>query len=423
MPHGNITRNLNNEGNMSGTLTIQPTAGSGVSDVLVNGESVVRDHKAHVNIEVEQTVTEGQKIASIEVNGNNTYILIPEIKIYDDATGDLISTSDAMQAPAVELSVTLEPQQAGTGDPSPDNVRPISGWDEVDVVDDAVYGGNVNWNQIVNDFNTPSRTIQGITRTFVTDGEKKGVKISGTATATDSYTVAFAFNTTSHKYFVTLGNVTLPTGCALNGSGDKATSIISNGAVPQIYIRITANTSINVTVYPQVVDLTQLFGETKANEIYAMEQAEAGSGVAYFKSLFYKDYYPYNSGEITNVSAVNGDTDKYSTYNIQLGSTCYGGELDVKSGVLKVTDGYIASYNGETLPSTWISDRDVYAPNTSPTTGAEVVYKLATPQEIQLTPTEVTLLRGINNIWSDGEVYAKWRVDVEMLLQSIIDNR
>lgn len=101
-----------------------------------------------------------------------------------------------------------------------------------------------------------------------------------------------------------------------------------------------------------------------------------------------------------NVSPTQ-DAEDGTTYIIQLGSTYYGGELDVKSGVLKVTDGYIASYNGETLPSTWMSDRDVYAPNTSPTTGAEVVYKLATPQEIQLTPTQVMSLLGNNNIWSD----------------------
>ena len=75
------------------------------------------------------------------------------------------------------------------------------------------------------------------------------------------------------------------------------------------------------------------------------------------------------------------------------------------SGVLTITDGYISSYNGETLPSTWISDRDVYAEGTTPTTGAEVCYKLATPQTYQLTPTEVKSLLGVNNIFADtGEV-------------------
>lgn len=54
--------------------------------------------------------------------------------------------------------VTLEPKQAGTGDPSPENVRPISGWDSVKVtvsneseshdyditLPETIYGGTVD---------------------------------------------------------------------------------------------------------------------------------------------------------------------------------------------------------------------------------------------------------------------------------------
>jgi hypothetical protein len=94
-----------------------------------------------------------------------------------------------------------------------------------------------------------------------------------------------------------------------------------------------------------------------------------------------------------------------NVYTLDLDGTRYGGSLDVVSGVLTVTHGYIASYNGETLPSTWISDRDVYAEGTTPTIGAEVCYELATPTTIQLTPTAVSSLLGQNNLWADtGDV-------------------
>ena len=79
----------------------------------------------------------------------------------------------------------------------------------------------------------------------------------------------------------------------------------------------------------------------------------------------------------------------------------YGGYVDLVSGELTVTDGYIASYNGETLPSTWISDRDTYAEGTSPTTGAEVVYKLANPQTYQNDGNQIKSLLGNNNSWCD----------------------
>ena len=85
--------------------------------------------------------------------------------------------------------------------------------------------------------------------------------------------------------------------------------------------------------------------------------------------------------------------------------TVYGGTLDVTTGNLTVTHGNIASYSGETLPGRWISSMDVYSAGGTPTTGAQVVYELATTQTYQLTPTEVTTLLGDNTIWADtGDV-------------------
>ena len=67
---------------------------------------------------------------------------------------------------------------------------------------------------------------------------------------------------------------------------------------------------------------------------------------------------------------------------------------------LIVTHGYIASYAGETLPGAWISDRDVYAADTLPTTGAQVVYELAPAdyQTYQLTAAQLATLGGSNTI-------------------------
>lgn len=126
-------------------------------------------------------------------------------------------------------------------------------------------------------------------------------------------------------------------------------------------------------------------GETYNTTVYP--QLELGSTAT--------DYEPYGN-----------------TYTTALGRTIYGGSLDVVSGVLTVTHGNIASYNGETLPSTWISDRDVYASGTTPTTGAQVVYELAEPQTYQLTPQQIDLLLGTNHLWSDGEISVVWHKDL-----------
>ena len=312
---------------------------------------------------------------------NDVVYEIVSSKVYGEAEASLITLTDASAAPAEELKVAIEPQQAGTGDPSPENVRPISGWDEVNVT-------RCGKNLIPYPYSSTTMTLNGITFTDIGDGT---IKVDGTATApTDFYLSADnSLKLPIGSYIITCEN--FPSNCYFvfgEGGGlpykniwgsmmPFSFSVTENSTIKFCRARISSGTTLsNAIIKPMI----RLASETATT------------------------YEPYQG----------------TTYTIQLGSTCYGGELDVKSGVLKVTDGYIASYNGETLPSTWISDRDVYAPNTSPTTGAEVVYKLATPQEIQLTPTEVTLLLGINNIWADsGDTYIKYKRDLNIFLNEL----
>ena len=77
------------------------------------------------------------------------------------------------------------------------------------------------------------------------------------------------------------------------------------------------------------------------------------------------------------------------------------------TGVGSKTWGYIASYNGESLPGEWISDRDVYASGTTPTTGAQVAYKLATPDPFQATGNQaLPAVSGLNTVYTDADSLA-----------------
>lgn len=105
----------------------------------------------------------------------------------------------------------------------------------------------------------------------------------------------------------------------------------------------------------------------------------------------------------TEASVTRTAGEDAETHTHQYGQTVYGGIDDFVNGGLSNEWGYIASYDGETLPGEWISDRDVYAPNTTPTTGAEVAYKLATPTTIQTSAEEITLLKGTNVLSTDGD--------------------
>lgn len=114
-------------------------------------------------------------------------------------------------------------------------------------------------------------------------------------------------------------------------------------------------------------------------------------------------YEPYeNICPITGIDSIDVVANSV-TYEFDLGRTVYGGTLNGNTGVLTVTDALIESYNGETLPSTWISDRDEYKAGATPTVGAQVVYKLATPLTYQLTAQQIALLEGENVIATDAD--------------------
>ena len=99
------------------------------------------------------------------------------------------------------------------------------------------------------------------------------------------------------------------------------------------------------------------------------------------------------------------DPDDATVYNVDWttqAGTVYGGTLDVVTGQITMTMANIASYNGETIGEPWVSSMDAYVSGNTPTTGAQVVYTLATPQTIQLTPKTINALVGQNYIWSSN---------------------
>lgn len=124
------------------------------------------------------------------------------------------------------------------------------------------------------------------------------------------------------------------------------------------------------------------------------------------------DFSPY--ANICPISGITGlsvyvsptqDPDDATVYNVDWSvqaGTVYGGTLDIVAGVLTVGMVNIPSYNGETITEPWLSSMDAYVSGATPTTGAQVVYTLATPQTYQLTPNTINALVGQNYIWSSN---------------------
>lgn len=228
------------------------------------------------------------------------------------------------------------------------NICPISGWSAVNVYDDPVYGGTIDFNQLMPISSRPTGTNNDV---LITNNGDGSFTLNGTASGNiyaDIYT-NFQNSLTANHIYMFVVNSTADTVRITNSYGglnivtsDKKIVKYTSG---NVYVALYVNTGVvvdNVSAYPQCLDLTMIFGENKAEEILAMEQAETGSGVTYVSNLFPKTYYTYNAGTKTCVSAVNGDT--YGLFTTALKDendqplTCYGGQLENENGVQTLSD-------------------------------------------------------------------------------------
>lgn len=113
----------------------------------------------------------------------------------------------------------------------------------------------------------------------------------------------------------------------------------------------------------------------------------------------YEPYYITPFDEITSVSfqlASDSTLNNAITYTTVIPNNItdtYSFKYNPILGKLYLTTGYINSYNGETLPGLWWSDRNEYSEGTIPTTGAQVIYMLADEdiEEYNITPSVVEM--------------------------------
>lgn len=260
---------------------------------------------------------------------------------------DGIAKFQAQRAQGISgLTVQFGPIQEGTGDPSPENIRTISG-----------------------------RT--GLTA--YVSGKNLIPNIKYQANANSVYLGA---NTANNELYLPIGTYTLSVEYLNNTHSGAYYRLASDSANRPIWASTTTAVTGPFTVdkdEPLNLWLNKSDG-ISANNIGNF-QVEAGSTA-------------------TEYTQYTGHTYPIS-WQTEAG-TVYGGTLDIVNGVLTVDWDYIASYNGETLPGEWISDRDVYAEGTTPTTGAEVAYKLAEPVTYQLDPEQIMTVPGFNQVYADA---------------------
>ena len=275
----------------------------------------------------------------------------------------------------------IMPVQSGEGDPSPDNVRPISGWDAANL---WVAGKNL-WDNdyAMNPDNWEYSTYYALR-----------LPLAPNATYTLSMSKNNMFKNYNPDY-----NFKFAFYIGENPGDSSGNKLIGNTSVIDPPLTYTFSTSDKPMYANLYVDKYGASGfEIAFTELLVNLQIEAGSTST--------TYTPYNPAS--------------KTITLPFGQTVYSGTLDWNAGVLTVTHAEIASYSGEALPGAWISDRDVYSQGATPTTGAQVVYELSVPRTIQLTPTEILALSGVNTIYADtGDTTVSGRADPNTIIQQL----
>ena len=333
------------------------------------------------------------------------------------ADGKLITINNgASEIPVKDLTVDIEAVQSGSGDPSPTNIRPISGWDEVNV---NVVGKN--WIEPI--------SKSGTTTGYYLEFSKNSFSFHVNEVHLREG-VQYRFRT---KISSTVSRFTVSVGAG-SGAYSKDISMTNTSYVDGIY-----------TIY-----FTPTATHLNMGDIFAFRAPRYTSSQTYTYNI-----------EWAELSIASQNTDsEYSPYNGQIYTTDldgvrYGGTLDVTTGVLTVThvkeayDGTENWYMGNTIAYTYAKSFNMKsgtgqsgACNIAPMKTAlggsyglclgnqntamyfvdaknawgftdvaslkafvannniEIMYPLATPQVVQLTPTQVRTVLGTNNLWN-----------------------
>ena len=393
-----------------------------VQDVLVNGSSVV-DEDGNANIDI--------PIITKTVTGNPIVV--------DDADG-------AVQA----LDVSLLPVQEGSGTPSPTNIRPITGRTQTDVVDrgknllptkaytnvpynptagtavaptekptqwtdnnDGTFTMTLSsWEQA--SFITPPLTAgKGTIRlTTVTAGMRIGVYVVD-ADNTVNRISTIRNGSSANELFQVTTTLTEGQYFAVYVAGGSGSCTIKE---PQCeygetatsyapYKSTTKTVTLPTTVYGADVDVTG--GESKDKWIsQTLDGSEnwgtQGSGSSFMPYLVMTSY-GMKHPQI-------GYCDKYATVtstNPDYGHGIYFGSASYN--VLYIVG--IAVDEGITTVAewkTWLANNPI-----------QICYELATPTDLQTTPTDVELYKGDNVVTGDGTATLTYVRNLQKVIDKI----
>ena len=321
--------------------------------------------------------------------------------IVKSASGEIASFSDgADDVPMKSLNVTITPKQSGSGDPSPSNVRPITGTStaNVFVTGKNLFGGeySVKYDLFIPAGHTVTVSAHktGSANLYFSVYDKSGSVI-------DYWTVTNTSGTRNYRTFTFAYDVY---GVRFYNSASDDMQI-ELGSTPTDYIPYTGHTTpvpLGQTVYGGEVN--PISGELKiTHAIFNMKgRTWSKSGNTFYTQL----------NDVAR-PAMRTNNIMCNAFKSAPNNTWFSDIADLSC----------CSYNQP--PGSYTGQNWIYFRDDSCGTSAEfktkvdalsefyiVAPKSATPTTVQLTPTQVATLLGTNNVWSDaGSVEVEYRAD------------
>lgn len=241
-----------------------------------------------------------EQVAAVQAKGEEVLESIPED--YTDLSDDV----EALKNTTVIDNAKQLLSDNYVEDKVPYLLRP-SGGNGADRAYDTIVGGSVVWNQLF-PIKTVNYSYDTYTITSNNDGKFVLTVLSDDVSSTTANVISLGSSCfiEGHKYYLRFSeNTNIKFRLKAFGSLTVSSTIyeIPSASYNNVSV-IFSNLATGVyELYPQMFDLTQMFGSAIADHLYALETASAGSGIAKLKSwgFFIKDYYAYNAGELMSV--------------------------------------------------------------------------------------------------------------------------
>ena len=344
---------------------------------------------------------------------------LEKVMVTDTANGAIASFPDGSDLlPALSLVANIVPKQSGSGTPSPENVREISGWESVETSVCGVNQWDEEWElgyysgttglPVLEDYNQQIRSKNFISvrpnttyfintpvlfRVLQYDADKNFIRA-------DNKTQS-ALTTEGNCHYLHINSFASPF-YGLTYNHDISINYPSTDHDYHAYTATTHTTELGRTVYGGTVDLVK--GTLTVTHGYQLFDSSVPclSVTTNFGTGFNRALYKTLDNVVKREAEAPLYSDKFShttAYTLGL----YEGNVN-NNGILCL--GVPDTITTREEMNAWAGQNPFV-----------IVYELATPTTYQLTPQTINTLAGVNNVWVDsGDVTIEYYADTKLYI-------